>query len=148
MSLDALYQQIILDHNKKRVGFGLHEGGFPSHQYNPTCGDEITLTVRLSDDGTTISGIEWEGKGCSISQASASLMVSEVVGMTIAEFEEFANGFREAMRSRGTIALPEEEFGDLAALSGVSKFVARVKCAMLAWVAAEDSLALTRESLN
>jgi nitrogen fixation NifU-like protein len=148
MSLDALYQQIILDHNKKRVGFGLHEGGFPSHQYNPTCGDEITLTVRLADDGNTISAIEWEGKGCSISQASASLMVSEVVGMTIAEFEEFANGFREAMRSRGQIALAEEEFGDLAALSGVSKFVARVKCAMLAWVAAEDSLALTRESLN
>ena len=148
MSLDALYQQIILDHNKKRVGFGLHEGGHPSHQYNPTCGDEITLTVRLSDDGTTITGVEWEGKGCSISQASASIMVSEVIGMTIPEFEAFANGFREAMRSRGQIALSEEEFGDLAALSGVSKFVARVKCAMLAWVAAEDSLALTRESLN
>jgi nitrogen fixation NifU-like protein len=148
MQLDDLYQQIILDHNKKRVGFGLNAGGFPSHQYNPTCGDEITLTVRLSDDGSTISAFEWEGSGCSISQASASLMTSEATGMTVAEFEEFAGGFREAMRSRGTVALAEEEFGDLAALSGVSKFVARVKCAMLAWVAAEDSLALTRDSLN
>lgn len=148
MSLDALYQQIILDHNKKRVGYGLHDGGFPSHQYNPTCGDEITLTVRLSDDGASITGIEWEGKGCSISQASASLMVSEVVGMSVEEFQEFANGFRDVMRSRGQKTLPEEDFGDLAALSGVSKFVARVKCAMLAWVAAEDSLRQTRESLH
>lgn len=146
MQLDDLYQQIILDHNKKRAGFGLNEGGFPSHQYNPTCGDEITLTVRLSDDGETITAFEWEGSGCSISQASASLMTSEATGMSVAEFERFADGFREAMRSRGTIVLPEEEFGDLAALSGVSKFVARVKCAMLAWVAAEDSLLLTRES--
>ena len=148
MQLDDLYQQIILDHNKKRVGFGLQPGGFPSHQYNPTCGDEITLTVRLSEDGSTITAFEWEGSGCSISQASASLMTAEASGMTVSEFGEFANGFREAMRSRGTIALSEEEYGDLAALSGVSKFVARVKCAMLAWVAAEDSLHLTRESLN
>jgi nitrogen fixation NifU-like protein len=148
MQLDDLYQQIILDHNKKRAGFGLHEGGFPSHQYNPTCGDEITLTVRLSEDGETITAFEWEGSGCSISQASASLMTSEATGMSVSEFGKFADGFREAMRSRGTIVLSEEEFGDLAALSGVSKFVARVKCAMLAWVAAEDSLLLTRESGN
>jgi nitrogen fixation NifU-like protein len=148
MELDDLYQQIILDHNKRRAGFGLQPGGFPSHQYNPTCGDELTLTVRLSDDGSTITAFEWEGKGCSISQASASLMTSEATGMSVAEFETFAEGFRDAMRSRGTIALSEEDYGDLAALSGVSKFVARVKCAMLAWVAAEDSLILTRESLN
>jgi nitrogen fixation NifU-like protein len=123
MQLDDLYQQIILDHNKKRAGYGLHEGGFPSHQYNPTCGDEITLTVRLSDDGETITAFEWEGTGCSISQASASLMTSEATGMSVDEFARFADGFREAMRSRGTIVLPEEDFGDLAALSGVSKFV-------------------------
>lgn len=148
MQLDDLYQQIILDHNKKRVGYGLHEGGFPSHQYNPTCGDEITLTVRLSEDGDTITAFEWEGKGCSISQGSASLMTAEATGMSVDEFVRFADGFREAMRSRGTIALPEDEFGDLAALSGVSKFVARVKCAMLAWVAAKESLLLSRESRN
>ena len=136
MNLEGLYQQIILDHYKKKVGYGLTPGGEVSHQYNPTCGDEIELQVRLSDDGTTITAVEWEDKGCSISQASASLMSQEIVGMTIPEFEEFAGGFREAMRSRGEIALSEEEYGDLAALSGVSKFVARVKCAMLAWVAA------------
>ena len=148
MELDDLYQQIILDHNKKRAGYGLHPGGFPSHQYNPTCGDEITLTVRMSEDGSTITAFAWEGKGCTISQASASLMTAEATGMSVAEFETFAEGFRDAMRSRGTIALSEDDYGDLAALSGVSKFVARVKCAMLAWVAAEDSLILTRESLN
>lgn len=148
MNLDGLYQQIILDHNKSKLGYGLTAGGEVSHQYNPTCGDEIELQVRLSEDGTTISAIEWVGKGCSISQASASMLVQESKGMSIPEFEAFANGFRDAMRSRGEILLSEEDYGDLAALSGVSKFVARVKCAMLAWVAAEDSLARTRGSIH
>ncbi len=148
MSLESLYQQIILDHNKRKVGFGLGDGGTPSHQYNPTCGDELNLTVRLDPTGDIITGFEWEGSGCSISQASASLLSQEAAGMTVSEFTEFADGFREAMRSRGAIALSEEEYGDLAALSGVSKFVARVKCAMLAWVAAEDSLARAQDSLD
>jgi len=148
MNLEVLYQQIILDHNKKKVGYGLTPGGEVSHQYNPTCGDEIKLKVVLSDDGATISDVEWEGTGCSISQASASLMAQEIRGMTLGEFESLTSGFREAMRSRGEITLSEEEFGDIASLSGVSKFVARVKCAMLAWVAAEESVAQTRNSLN
>ena len=148
MNLEGLYQQIILDHNKKKTGYGLTPGGEVSHQYNPTCGDEIELKVVLGDDGSTITGVEWEGKGCSISQASASLMAQEVRGMSLVEFEAFVGGFREAMRSRGEITLDEEEFGDIAALSGVSKFVARVKCAMLAWVAAEDSIARAHNSLN
>ena len=148
MELESLYQQIILDHYKRKVGYGIDHGGYPSHQYNPTCGDEINLQVLLSADGNTIESIEWEGAGCSISQASASMLAAESKGMTLAEFETFAGGFREAMRSRGEIVLDEEEYGDLASLSGVSKFVARVKCAMLAWVAAEDSVTLTRGSLN
>jgi nitrogen fixation NifU-like protein len=148
MNLEGLYQQIILDHNKKKVGYGLTPGGEVSHQYNPTCGDEIKLKVVLSDDGATIADVEWEGTGCSISQASASLMAQEIRGMTLGEFESLTSGFREAMRSRGEITLSEEEFGDIASLSGVSKFVARVKCAMLAWVAAEESVAQTRNSLN
>lgn len=148
MDIEGLYQQIILDHYKRKAGYGINHGGHPSHQYNPTCGDEINLQVLLSADGSTIDGIEWEGTGCSISQASASMLAAESKGMTIAEFEKFADGFREAMRSRGAIVLDEEEYGDLASLSGVSKFVARVKCAMLAWVAAEDSITLTRGSLN
>jgi nitrogen fixation NifU-like protein len=148
MNLEGLYQQIILDHNKKKVGYGLTPGGEVSHQYNPTCGDEIKLKVVLSDDGATIADVEWEGTGCSISQASASLMAQEIRGRTLREFEALTGGFREAMRSRGEITLSEEEFGDIASLSGVSKFVARVKCAMLAWVAAEESVAQTRNSLN
>lgn len=148
MDIEGLYQQIILDHYKRKVGYGINHGGYPSHQYNPTCGDEINLQVLLSADGSTIDGIEWEGTGCSISQASASMLAAETKGMTVSEFDTFAGGFRDAMRSRGEISLSEEDYGDLASLSGVSKFVARVKCAMLAWVAAEDSIVLTRDSLN
>ncbi|WP_194410168.1 Fe-S cluster assembly sulfur transfer protein SufU [Microbacterium cremeum] len=145
--LDALYQELILDHSKRPHGKGLGDDAgraATSHQRNPICGDEITLRVRLTDDGARVSEVTWEGAGCSISQASASMLASLVAeegGMTRAEASVLIDGFREALRSRGGIALDEETFGDAAALSGVSKFTARVKCAMLAWVALEDALA-------
>lgn len=147
--LDSLYQELILDHSKHPVGNPLHEVGdaahADSHQKNPVCGDEITLRVAV--DGDRITDVSWEGTGCSISQASASMLASlveeevESDGMTRADAIALIEGFREALRSRGTIPLDEETFGDAAALSGVSKFSARVKCAMLAWVALEDGLA-------
>ena len=115
-----------------------------SYQRNPICGDEITLRVRLSDDGTTVDEVTWDGAGCSISQASASMLaalIEEEGRMPRAEASALVEGFREALRSRGEIPLDEEVFGDAAALSGVSKFTARVKCAMLAWVAFEDAAA-------
>ncbi len=138
--LDALYRELILDHSKHPQHFGLaDEGDAPavagtigtSYQKNPVCGDEITLRARV--DGETIADVQWEGRGCSISQASASMLADLVAeeGLTRAE----------ALRSRGTIELDEEVYGDAAALSGVSKFSARVKCAMLAWVALEDAIA-------
>lgn len=144
--LDSLYQELILDHSKRPHGKGLgsEEGRVASsYQRNPICGDEITLRVRLSDDGTTVDEVTWEGAGCSISQASASMLaalVEEEERMPRAEASVLVDGFREALRSRGEIALDEEVFGDAAALSGVSKFTARVKCAMLAWVAFEDAV--------
>ena len=141
--LESLYQELILDHSKRRVGFGLaDEDGrsATSHQHNPLCGDEITLRLRLSDDGDVIRDVTWEGNGCSISQASASMLAELVDGMPRGEASALIDGFREAIRSRGTIELDEDVYLDAAALSGVSKYVARVKCAMLAWVALEEGL--------
>ncbi len=161
-SLDALYQQIILDHSKRPHGRGLEAGEETSHQRNPVCGDEITLALRWeagsADAGVDaaagaampadhVAAVAWEGAGCSISQSSASLLVTLVEELreegpvTAADLSQLIEEFRTAMRSRGTIELDEERFGDAAALSGVSRYVARVKCAMLAWVAAEDLLA-------
>ncbi|WP_127818820.1 Fe-S cluster assembly sulfur transfer protein SufU [Microbacterium sp. CPCC 204701] len=145
--LESLYQELILDHSKRPHGKGLGEDAgrvASSHQRNPICGDEITLRVRVTDDGSQVSELTWDGAGCSISQASASMLASlvdEEGGMPRAEASILIDGFREALRSRGELALDEEVFGDAAALSGVSKFTARVKCAMLAWVAFEDALA-------
>jgi nitrogen fixation NifU-like protein len=141
--LESLYQELILDHAKRRVGFGLAgvEGrSATSHQHNPLCGDEITVRLRLYD-GEVIRDVTWEGNGCSISQASASMLAELVDGMPRAEASALIDGFREALRSRGTVLLDEDVYLDAAALSGVSKYVARVKCAMLAWVALEDDLA-------
>jgi nitrogen fixation NifU-like protein len=142
--LESLYQELILDHSKRKVGFGLadEEGrSATSHQHNPLCGDDLTVRVRLSDDGETIRDVTWEGAGCSISQASASMLAELAEGLPRAEASALIDGFREALRSRGTIELDEDVYLDAAALSGVSKYVARVKCAMLAWVALEDDLA-------
>jgi nitrogen fixation NifU-like protein len=140
--LDGLYQELILDHSKARDGFGLapEEGACAtSHQRNPVCGDEITLRVRV--DGDVIRDVTWEGAGCSISQASASMLTGLADGMTRDAASTLIGHFREVLRSRGQLTLDEDEFGDAAALTGVSKFTARVKCAMLAWVALEDALA-------
>jgi len=146
-ALEQLYQQIILDHSKHPHGVGLEVGEETSHQRNPVCGDEITLALRWNAAGDRIEAIAWEGAGCSISQSSASLLATlaeesadEGSPWTTEEFAALIEEFREALRSRGAIPLDEERFGDAAALSGVSKYVARVKCAMLAWVAAEDLL--------
>ncbi|MFT4259469.1 Fe-S cluster assembly sulfur transfer protein SufU [Microbacterium sp.] len=138
--LQNLYQELVLDHSRTPHGYGLRgEIRAQSHQLNPTCGDEVTLQVHRAADGT-VEAIAWEGHGCAISQASASMLAVLAEGLTVAQLEARIASFREAMRSRGTIQPDEELLGDAAALGGVSKYVARVKCAMLAWVAAEDAL--------
>ncbi|MFT4123520.1 MAG: SUF system NifU family Fe-S cluster assembly protein [Microbacteriaceae bacterium] len=141
--LEELYRQLILDHAHHPVGAGLApDAAAESHQLNPTCGDELTVRVHVHDG--TVESISWSGHGCAISQASASLLaqlVREQPGMSVAELRERIEAFRTAMRSRGQLAPDEELLGDAAALGGVSRYTARVKCAMLAWVAAEEALA-------
>jgi len=138
-ALESLYQQVILDHSKNPHGVGLLGGDAPSsHQLNPTCGDEITLEVHAVDG--VVRELRWEGHGCSISQASASLLHDLSAGVAVSDLSERIEEFRTVMRSRGTLEPDEELFGDAIALGGVSRYVARVKCAMLAWVAAEDAL--------
>jgi len=138
--LEGLYQQLILDHSRSPKGVGLRgDAAASSHQVNPTCGDEITLELHV--EGDVVSAIRWEGHGCSISQASASLLSELASGLTASELTTRVDAFREAMRSRGTIEPDEELLGDAVVLGGVSRYVARVKCAMLAWVAAEHALA-------
>lgn len=141
--LEQLYQQVILDHAKRRRGEGLitpeagHVWG-ESHQHNPVCGDQIRLRVEIEDQ--TITKISWEGDGCSISMASASVLTELAVGSSRGSLVHLTDEFRTLMRSRGSLEGDEEILGDAAAFAGVSKFPARVKCAMLAWVAAEQSL--------
>ncbi|GAB3615840.1 SUF system NifU family Fe-S cluster assembly protein [Okibacterium endophyticum] len=138
--LQSLYQQVILDHSREKHGFGLASGASAeSHQVNPTCGDELTLQLHVSDG--VVERITWEGAGCSISMASASLLSDLATGLSVAELPERIGLFRELMQSRGAGVADDEPLGDAAALEGVSKYVARVKCAMLAWVALEHDLA-------
>ncbi len=138
---EGLYQQLILDHAKSPRGRALLESpSGRSHQVNPTCGDEVTLTVRVEKG--VVRAVGWEGRGCSISQASASLLSTLLEDVTLEDAAMLLEKFREAMRSRGQVELDEITFGDAIALNGVSRYVARVRCAMLPWVALEDALSL------
>ncbi|HEY8754043.1 MAG TPA: SUF system NifU family Fe-S cluster assembly protein [Arthrobacter sp.] len=145
MSLDQLYQQIILDHSKARHGSGLSGLAAPagastgqSHQLNPVCGDEVTLRVAVEEG--KVAQISWDGAGCSISMASASVLSELAEGMTVDELHNVIGNFREVLRSRGKIHADPEILGDAAAFEGVARYAARVKCAMISWVAAEDAL--------
>ncbi|WP_426939391.1 Fe-S cluster assembly sulfur transfer protein SufU [Pseudarthrobacter sp. S3] len=145
MSLDQLYQQIILDHSKIRHGSGLAGIAAPagastgqSRQLNPVCGDEVTLRVAV--EGGKVAQISWDGEGCSISMASASVLSELAEGMTVDELRAVIGNFREVLRSRGKVHADPEILGDAAAFEGVARYAARVKCAMISWVAAEDAL--------
>lgn len=143
--LDTLYREIILDHSKRRFGDGLDEEApdgsrtGSSHQLNPTCGDEITLRAAVVDG--RVGQIRWDGQGCSISMASASVLSELAVGLDAEGFRAVAEEFRTMMRTRDDSVDHEETLGDAAAFAGVSRYPARVKCAMLAWVAAEHAIA-------
>lgn len=138
--VESLYQEIIVDHVKRPRRQGLHDGAtVESHQLNPTCGDEVTLQLTL--DGETILDAAWTGSGCMVSQSSASILAEQLPGLTATEALARVESFRASMRSRGEIPVDEDLLGDAIALEGAAKFVARVKCAMLAWVAAEAALA-------
>jgi nitrogen fixation NifU-like protein len=146
-AMESLYQEVILDLSRHPHGRGLQgDAAGTSHQVNPTCGDEVTLEVHLEPGTDRVASVRWDGHGCAISQASASLFSDLAPGLTIPELGERIELFRTAMRSHGTIEPDEELLGDAVALGGVSRYVARVKCAMLAWVAGEEALAIARAS--
>ncbi len=140
MNLEGLYQEIILDHYKHPHGRVLREPYEAEvHHVNPTCGDEITLRVHLVDE--RVVDVSYDGQGCSISQASASVLNDLLVGLPLAEALEIHAGFTELMTSRGSIEPDEELLGDAIAFAGVAKYPARVKCALLSWMAFKDAVA-------
>ena len=144
MRMDQMYQEVILDHYKHPHGRGLREPyGAEVHHVNPTCGDEVTLRVALSDDGETVADISYDGQGCSISQASTSVLFDQVVGLPVPQALEALDSFNEMMTSRGKSDGDEDVIGDGIAFAGVSKYPARVKCALLGWMAFKDALAQT-----
>lgn len=142
MRLEQFYQEVILDHYKRPQHRGLREPfGAQVHHVNPTCGDELTLRVALSPDGTQIADISYDGQGCSISQAATSVLTTQVIGSTVAQALTTFDAFHEMVSSRGTVEGDEEVLGDGVAFAGVSKYPARVKCALLGWMAFKDALA-------
>ena len=144
-ALDQLYQQVIMDHAAEKHGSSpVTPSDTSSSQVNPTCGDEVTLAVTL--EGDTLTGLAWQGQGCSISQASLSMMNDLVAGKSLAEVEQLWNDFDQMMHSRG-LEFPDEvldSLEDAASLQGTSKFPNRVKCALLGWMALRESIAKTQ----
>jgi nitrogen fixation NifU-like protein len=139
--LAGLYQQVILDHARERHGDGPLEHADAEHfERNPTCGDEITVRVAIEPGTGRIAELRWQGAGCSISMASASVLADMARGRTVDDFMALAESFRGMMRSRGVGEPDEDALEDLVVFHGVSKFVMRVKCAMLGWVAAETAV--------
>ncbi|MDO5094619.1 MAG: SUF system NifU family Fe-S cluster assembly protein [Propionibacteriaceae bacterium] len=139
MNLDELYSTIISDHNREKHHSGLRDPYEAEvHHVNPSCGDEITLRVHL--DGDVIADMSYDGYGCAISQASASILGDLAVGHGIDNFSELYDGFLEMLHSKGTMELDEGRYEDAIAFVGVSKLPARVKCALLAWTALRDAV--------
>ncbi|MCL8024450.1 Fe-S cluster assembly sulfur transfer protein SufU [Nocardioides bruguierae] len=138
--LDALYQEIILDHYKNPHHQGLRDPFEAEvHHVNPTCGDELTLRVHLEDGA--VADVSYDAVGCSISQASTSVLADLLIGKSVEEALAVHQTFLELMQSKGTIEPDEEVLEDAIAFAGVSKFPARVKCALLAWMAWKDATA-------
>ena len=139
MSVDSMYQEIILDHYKNPHHKGLREPYEAEvHHLNPTCGDEITLRVHL--DGDNIADVSYDSEGCSISQASASVLTDLVIGKSLEEAMTAYDAFVELMQSKGQLEPDEDVLEDGIAFAGVSKYPARVKCALLAWMAWRDAI--------
>lgn len=139
-----LYQQLILDHSKRPQHAGLREPfEAETHHVNTSCGDEITLRVHLEGEGSDakVADVSYDSIGCSISVASASILAEEVIGYSVAQSLETFEAMRSMLTSRGQDAGDEEKIGDGVALAGVSKYPARVKCALLSWSAYTDALA-------
>jgi len=145
MELDSLYQEVILDHYKHPQ----HKSLSPNptvqvHHVNTSCGDEITL--NLHTNGTSVEDISWDGVGCSISQASTSVVSDLVRGKSIAEALAIIDAFQAMIQSKGNDAGNEDVLGDGVAFAGVAKFPARVKCALLGWMAVKDAISQSQRT--
>ncbi|MDO5029084.1 MAG: SUF system NifU family Fe-S cluster assembly protein [Corynebacterium sp.] len=146
MKLEQMYQEVILDHYKHPQHSGLREPfNAEVHHVNPSCGDELTLRVTLNDDLSVVDDVSYDAVGCSISQASTSVMAEEIVGKPVEEAMEKLAEFERMVTSRGKIEGDEDLIGDGIAFAGVSKYPARVKCALLGWKAFQ---AATAEALS
>lgn len=145
MQLEAMYQEVILDHYRNPHHKGLREPfEGEAHHVNPTCGDEVTLRVHLDGGGqdATVADVSYDAMGCSISQASASVMSDLIIGKSVKEAMAVGEEFLALMQSRGRdIELDEDVLEDAVAFAGVSKYPARIKCALLAWMAWKDATA-------
>ncbi len=138
-----LYQELILEHYKRPVGAGLRDPfDAEVHHVNPTCGDEVTLRVHVEqgNDGPVVTDISYDATGCSISVASTSILAEEVTGTSVAHARRTIAAMRDMLTSKGESAGDEDLIGDGVALAGVAKYPARVKCALLGWMALTDAL--------
>ncbi|MEU8249613.1 Fe-S cluster assembly sulfur transfer protein SufU [Nonomuraea sp. NPDC048916] len=137
---ESMYQELILEHYKHPQGRGLREPyDAEVHHVNPTCGDEITLRVRVGAAGR-IEDVSYDGQGCSISQAAASVLHELTTGSTVEETLSVVDEFTRLMQGRGQVEADEDVLGDAVAFAGVAKFPARVKCALLSWMAYKDAV--------
>ena len=140
MQLDTMYQEIILDHYRAPKGKGLREPfDVEVHHVNPTCGDEVTLRVDVEDG--VVRDVSYEGQGCSISQASTSVMTELVVGRRVEEALATGDEFLALMQGQGKVEPDEDVLQDAIAFAGVARYPARVKCALLGWMAWKDATA-------
>jgi nitrogen fixation NifU-like protein len=145
MQLDNLYQEVILDHYKNPQNKELAaDNDAQVHHVNPSCGDEVTLGVKL--EGEKISSINWDGVGCSISQASTSIMSDLLIGKTLSEASAISEDFLQLMQSKGSEDGDSDILEDAVALAGVSKYPARIKCALLGWMAFKDASVQARSA--
>ncbi len=140
MQFESMYQEIILDHYRHPHGRGLREPYDAEVRHvNPVCGDEVTLRVALADG--TVSDVSYEAQGCSISQASASVLTDLVVGKSVTEALAVHDAFLALMQSKGEGEPDGDVLEDAVAFSGVSRYPARIKCALLGWMAWKDATA-------
>ncbi len=144
-NLDSLYQEIILDHYRNPHHQGLREPYEAEvHHVNPTCGDELTLRVHLEDG--VVRDVSYDALGCSISQASTSVMTDLLIGRPVAEAMSVHQEFLTLMQGKGQVEPDEDVLEDAVAFAGVAKFPARVKCALLPWMAWKDATATALET--
>jgi nitrogen fixation NifU-like protein len=148
MQLESMYQEIILDHYRNPHHKGLREPfDAEVHHVNPVCGDEVTLRVTLKDVNgePVVEDLSYDSLGCSISQASASVMSDLIIGRPVGEAMRISQVFLDLMKSRGADVPDEDVLEDAVAFAGVSKYPARIKCALLAWMAWKDATSQAME---